>query len=151
RSINTVFARTAQRHLKPASLDATAKALGFGVTLPFDVPVQQSALTIPDDPLGFARTAAGFWNTTLSPLHAAWLSAVVARECEPVRRVIVADVVENGSTKPLFSVPAGLAQKRAMKSETAHAVGEMMEATARDGTSYKAFHDAKGHPFLPGI
>jgi hypothetical protein len=27
----------------------------------------------------------------------------------------------------------------------------MMDTTVSDGTSYKAFHDAKGRPFLPGI
>src|SRR5687767_12372994 len=65
RSINTVFARLASEKLKPAELDATAHALGFGAPLPFDVAVQTSTIHLPEDQLGFARTAAGFWNTTL--------------------------------------------------------------------------------------
>ena len=149
RSINTVFARLALKHLKPASLEAQAKALGFGAGLPFDVPVQPSAEHFPEDTLGFARTSAGFWNTTLSPLHAAWLSATVARGGEPVRPVLVNEVAEGG--KVVWTAPSGLTQKRAIKQTTAEAVTTMMESTVSDGTSYRAFHDPKGQAFLPNV
>ncbi len=149
RSINTVFARMAVTHLKPPQLEETAKTLGFGASIPFDVPVQASALRIPDDPLGFARTAAGFWNTTLSPIHAAWMSAAVARGGEPVRPVLVTEIVEDGKVR--WTAPTGLGQKRVMKQDTAHAIATMMDSTVSDGTSYRAFHDAKGRAFLPGI
>jgi membrane peptidoglycan carboxypeptidase len=149
RSINTVFARLALKHLKPAGLEEMAKSLGFGSTLPFDVAVQTSAERFPEDSLGFARTAAGFWNTTLSPVHAAWLSALMARGGEPVRPVLVADVAEEG--KVIWNAPTGLAQKRAIKQTTAEAVTTMMETTVSDGTSYRAFHDPKGAAFLPNI
>jgi membrane peptidoglycan carboxypeptidase len=149
RSINTVFARLALAHLKPPQLEETARTLGFGAPLPFDVAVQPSALKIPDDPLGFARTSAGFWNTTLSPVHAAWLGAAIARGGEPVRPVLVTDVVHDG--KVTWSASSGLSQPRVMKTDTAHAVAAMMENTVADGTSYKAFHDARGRAFLPGI
>ena len=150
RSINTVFARLALRHLKPAQLEGTAKALGFGSSLPFDVLVQPSAEHFPEDNLGFARTAAGFWNTTLSPLHAAWLSATMARGGEPVRPVLVADVVDEDN-KVKWTAPTSLAQKRAIKQTTAEAVTTMMESTVSDGTSYRAFHDPKGAAFLPNV
>jgi cell division protein FtsI/penicillin-binding protein 2 len=151
RSLNTVFARLALQHLKPATLGETARGLGFGAALPFDLAPQPSALAIPEDSLGFARTAAGFWNTTLSPLHAAWLSATVARGGEPVRPVLVASVSDEGASSPTWTAPTGLAQKRAMKAETAQAVTTMMETTVSDGTSYRAFHDARGRAFLPGL
>ena len=149
RSINTVFARLAVSQLKPSQLEETARALGFGSALPFDVPVQPSALKFPDDPLGFARTAAGFWNTTLSPLHAAWLGAAIARGGEPVRPVLVTDIVDDGKVQ--WSAPTSLAQKRVMKADTAHAISTMMDTTVSDGTSYRAFHDARGRSFLPGV
>lgn len=149
RSINTVFARLAVAHLKPAMLDETAKTLGFTQPLPFDLPVQPSAAHFPEDTLGFARTAAGFWSTTLSPIHATWLSAAVARGGEPVRPVLVADVVDDGKVE--WTAPSSLAQKRVMKPETAHAITTMMDNTVADGTSYRAFHDGKGRSFLPGI
>jgi penicillin-binding protein A len=149
RSLNTVFARLAIAHLKPAQLDETAKAFNFGTALPFDVPVQPSAAKFPEDQLGFARTAAGFWNTTLSPLHAAWISAAIARGGEPVRPVLVTDVLEDGKVQ--WSAPTGLAQKRVMKDTTAHSITTMMDATVTDGTSYRAFHDGKGRSFLPNV
>lgn len=150
RSINTVFARLALQNLKPAVLEETAKNLGFGAALPFDVPIQPSALRFPEDSLGFARTAAGFWNTTLSPIHAAWLSATMARGGEPVRPRIVSDVVDE-SGKVVWTMPANVSQPRAIKPATARAVTTMMDETVSDGTSYKAFHDAKGRAFLADI
>ncbi len=150
RSINTVFARLASERLKPAELNATAHTLGFGSSLPFDVAVQPSSIRLPDDQLGYARTAAGFWNTTLSPIHATWLSAAIARGGEPVRPVVVAEVDESNG-KATWVAPMGLAQKRVMKAETAEAVTTMMDATVSDGTSYRAFHDNRGRAFLPGI
>ncbi|MDB4943740.1 MAG: Cell division protein FtsI [Labilithrix sp.] len=150
RSINTVFARLALNHLKPASLEAQAKLLGFGAALPFDVPVQPSAERFPEDTLGFARTAAGFWNTTLSPLHAAWLSATMARGGEPVRPVLVSEVSDDAG-KIVHTAQTGLAQKRVLRPSTAEQVTTMMESTVSDGTSYRAFHDPKGQPFLPNV
>lgn len=149
RSINTVFARLAIAHLKPAQLDETAKSFNFGTALPFDVPVQTSTAKFPEDQLGFARTAAGFWNTTLSPLHAAWISAAIARGGEPVRPVLVTDVIDDGKVQ--WSAPTGLAQKRVMKEATARSITTMMDATVSDGTSYRAFHDGKGRSFLPNV
>ena len=77
RSINTVFARLALKSLTPAQLGATGSALGFGDAPAFDVPVAPSTLHLPDDRLGFARTAAGFWNTTMSPLGGAMLASAI--------------------------------------------------------------------------
>ena len=149
RSINTVFARLAINHLDPPRLDETAKAFGFGSPLAFDVPVQPSAARFPEEPLAFARTAAGFWNTTLSPIHAAWISAAIARGGEPVRPVLVTEVVENGKTQ--WTAPVGLAQRRIMKPETARALTTMLDTTVAYGTSYRAFHDASGRSFLPHV
>lgn len=150
RSINTVFARLALESLPPKKLEETARALGFGAPLPFDLPVQTSALAFPDDNLGYARTAAGFWNTTLSPIHAAWLSATIARGGEPVRPVLVGEIADE-KNKIEWTAPTGLAQKRALRPESAQAVATMMESTVSDGTSYRAFHDGHGKSFLPGI
>lgn len=150
RSINTVFARLALGHLEPKSLDTMAHQLGFGETFAFDVPVQTSAVHVPPDSLGFARTAAGFWNTTLSPLHAAYLSAVVARGGEAVRPVIVDKVVEergSTATPPSQSVNA----RRVLLQTTAEQLTTMMDHTVSEGTSFKAFHDPSGRAYIPGV
>lgn len=151
RSTNAVFARLALRSLQPKQLEATARALGFAEPIPFDVPVGESKLTVPEgDDLGFARTAAGFWNTTLSPLHAAMLSATVARGGELPRPFVVRELRDK-SGAVVYTAPAPAAVRRAMAPDAAAAVAQMMEHTVTEGTGFKSFHDAAGKPFLHGI
>jgi peptidoglycan glycosyltransferase len=149
RSINAVFAKLAEKHLTPAKLEETAHAMGFGSPLAFDVPVAASSIKVPEDKLGFARTAAGFWNTTLSPLHALWLSATVARGGEAVRPVIVRSVKSKDGHEVLRE--QAKSSRRAVAHETAEALTTMLEHTVSEGTSFHAFHDAKGTAFLPNI
>ncbi len=150
RSLNTVFARLALRHLKPESLEETARGLGFGDHVPFDVPVQASSIKVPTESLAFARTSAGFWNTTLSPMHAVWLSSLMARGGEPIRPRIVAEVTD-ATGKSVYTAPPPQVGKRILTANVAGAVTQMMDRTVAEGTSYKAFHDLKGHAHLPGI
>jgi cell division protein FtsI/penicillin-binding protein 2 len=150
RSINAVFARLANEHLDPSQLEAMARRFGYGQAVPFDVPVQPSAIHMPTEPLEFARTAAGFWNSTLSPVQAVEMSAIVARGGEAVRPIIV-DKVVSSSGGMLWSAPEEPALHRALARETADQITLMMEQTIRDGTSFRAFHDPHGAAFLPGI
>ncbi len=152
RSINTAIARLARAHLTPAQLDAMARNFGYGQPVPFDAPVQPSGIHIPSEPLDFARTAAGFWNTTLSPLQAAEISAIVARRGEAVRPRLV-DRVTGPGGGVLWSAPESPSPspRRAIARETAEQVTTMMERTVSEGTSFRAFHDTRGGAFLPGI
>ncbi len=150
RSINTVFARLARERLTPAQLESMAERFGYGNGLDFDVPVQPGALHIPNEPLEFARTAAGFWNTTLSPLQAASISAIVAREGEGVRPSIVDQLISPAGAA-IWSAPETRPARRVISPSTAGQLEAMMEHTVAEGTSYKAFHDPKGGAFLPNI
>jgi cell division protein FtsI/penicillin-binding protein 2 len=150
RSVNAAIARLAKTYLSPAQLDAMARRFGYGQTLRFDVPVQPSEITIPAEPLEFARTAAGFWNTTLSPLEAAEISAIVARGGESLRPRLVESVVSAEGTT-LWTSPEAQPARRVIAAETAEQVAGMMEHTVTEGTSFRAFHDARGVSFLPGI
>jgi penicillin-binding protein A len=150
RSINTVFARLASEHLAPPQLEAMARRFGYGQGVPFDVPVQPSAIHVPTELLEFARTAAGFWNSTLSPMQAVEMSAIVARGGEAVRPAIV-DKVVSPAGAVLWSAPEEPATHRALPRETADQITVMMEQTIREGTSFRAFHDPHGAAFLPGI
>jgi penicillin-binding protein A len=149
RSINSVFARLAVKNLTPSDLTSMAGAFGFGDPLPFDVPVAASSLYIPEDKLGFARTAAGFWNTTMSPLEAATIANTVANRGELVRPVIVESVVDAAGS--LYQAPKRAVLRRAIQPETAAALTSMMETTITRGTSYRAFHDGEGRAFLPKV
>jgi cell division protein FtsI/penicillin-binding protein 2 len=150
RSINTVFARLASTRLTPGQLEAMARRFGYGDTPAFDVPVQPAELRMPAESLEFARTAAGFWNTTLSPIFAAELSAIVARGGEGLRPRIVEKVLSNAGTV-VWSAPEDPPPRRAIGHDTAAQLTTMMERTVREGTCSHAFHDGRGLPFLPGV
>ncbi len=149
RSLNTVFARLALKNVTPTNVTAMAGALGFGDTPAFDVPVAPSAVHIPEDRLGFARTAAGFWNTTLSPFEGATLASTIANHGETVRPIIVESVSDASGT--LYQAPDRQVLRHALHASTASALTAMMETTVSGGTSYRAFHDAEGKAFLPNI
>jgi penicillin-binding protein A len=150
RSINTVFARLASQDLAPPELEAVARRFGYGQGVPFDVPVQSSALRIPTEPLEFARTAAGFWNTTLSPMQAVEMSAIVASGGEAVRPSVVERVVSS-SGAVVWAAPDEPPSHRVIARETADQLATMMAHTISEGTSWRAFHDPRGTTFLPGI
>ena len=78
RSINVVFGRLAQKHLTPEDLTAMSGAFGFGAPVPFPVANQAPKIELPEEPVEFARAAAGFWHTTLSPLAGASLAFIGA-------------------------------------------------------------------------
>jgi penicillin-binding protein A len=138
KSLNTVFARLAVKHLKPAVLEHEARRLGFGAPQPFDVASGASEVHVPSDTLGFARTAAGFANSTTSPLHAAALAAMFARSGDRPEPRIVARITD-AAGNVRYEQPAPKATPL-VAPEVARAVGRMMEATVSEGTSRKAFH-----------
>ena len=151
RSLNIIFARLAKERLNRDNLHGAARRLGFGFSVPFDIPVEVSTVQLPEDGLGFARTAAGFWNTTLSPFQGVNLAQTIANGGEMIRSHVVERVVdEDGET--VYSRPKQRQVfKRVLDERTAWAVARMMEQTVRNGTSFKSFHDRAGRPFLPDI
>jgi peptidoglycan glycosyltransferase len=152
RSLNTVFARLALQRLDADKIEGAAHRLGWGVDVPFDVPVAQSTIALPrDDQLEFARAAAGFWHTTLSPFQAANLALTVANKGEMVKMHVVERVVDDDGQE-IYRRPAEReVLRRALDERTAWAVARMMEQTVRNGSSFNAFHDRSGRPYLPDI
>jgi len=150
RSLNVVFARLAQKHLTPEDLTATAGSFAFGAPVPFVLPNEAPQISMPTDPLEFARAAAGFWHTSLSPLAAASLAQTVANggiALEP--RLIQA--VYNGTEKIWDDRRPPTVLRRAIRPGTARALTEMMLQTVSQGSAYKSFHDDKGRSFLGSI
>jgi penicillin-binding protein A len=150
RSLNTVFARLAGKNLDRDKLGAVAGRYGYNQELPFDVKIAQSSLTFPDDDLGFARTAAGFWNSTMSPFQAITIAMTVANGGEMVRQYVVSSVKDD--VGEIYKGPAGRqVVRRVMEESTASQITTMMENTVESGTSYRSFHDRSGKPYLPEI
>ena len=152
RSLNVVMGRLALRYLDPESLGSVAKAYGFGSPVSFDVPVQPSIVVLAeDDDLEFARTAAVFWNTTLSPVQGAMIASIVAQKGAVMRPVLVNSVTD-ARGKVIYRAPAA-PQKlgQAFSPEVAGAVRRMMRETFLNGTAHSDFFDAKGRPYLPDV
>lgn len=150
RSLNTVFARLADRNLDRDKLGAVAAKYGYGQDLPFDVKIAPSTLKFPDDQLGFARTAAGFWNSTLSPFEAVNLATTIANGGEMIRLQIVSSVKDESGE--IYKNPgARQLLRRAIDESTASQITTMMENTVESGTSYRSFHDKSGKAYLPDI
>jgi peptidoglycan glycosyltransferase len=147
KSQNAILAKLATNFLTPDKLARVAHAFGFGQTIPFDVPVEPSHIDVPaDNKLEFARTAAGFWHSTLSPLHGALLAAVVANRGEmPAPRII--ELATDSQGRPI-ALPAATF-RTVLSAETAREVGRMMELTTRIGTARTMFTDRKGRSLLP--
>jgi cell division protein FtsI/penicillin-binding protein 2 len=150
RSLNVVFGRLAQKHLTPEDLAATGGALGFGVSVPFPVANEPPKIQIPSDPLEFARTSAGFWNTTLSPLAGASLAQTIANGGVALEPRIVASVYD-GKEQLWKDDSDPRVLRRAVRATTAAEVRAMMVQTVSNGSAFKAFHDERGRPYLPGV
>lgn len=151
RSLNVVFARMAKKHLSVEQLTETAGAFGFGMPVPFDAVNEPARIRLPEEPNEFARSAAGFWHTTLSPLAGTVLAQTIANSGLTIRPRIVESVVDaEGET--VFEAPSEASVlRRAVTPETATEVTRMMVQTTLNGSAHKAFFDAKGRPFIPGV
>jgi cell division protein FtsI/penicillin-binding protein 2 len=146
KSQNAIIAKLASRNLRPEQLERMATAFGFGEELDFDAPLEPSEIDVPREPLEFARTAAGFWHSSLSALHGALLAATIANHGEmPSPRLITRAVDDHGNVLPLQSKPS----RRVLEPTVAAEVGRMMALTTSMGTARRSFRDRRGRPTLP--
>ncbi len=150
RSLNVVFGRLAQKHLTPEDLTAMAGAYGYGASVPFAAKNDPPSIDLPVDPLEFARGAAGFWHSTLSPLAAVSIVQTVANHGVTLEPRIV-QAIYKGDEKLWEETRDPLVLRRAVKKETADEVGQMMLETVANGSAYKSFHDKRGRAYLPDI
>src|SRR4051812_40768320 len=140
RSLNTVFARLAAKNLDRDKISGVAARYGYGQELPFDVKIAPSTLTFPVDELGFARTAAGFWHSTLSPFEAVNIATTIANGGEMVRLSVVQSVKDD--VGEIYHGPTSRqVVRRVLEEGVAGQVTTMMENTVESGTSYRSFHD----------
>ncbi|MFC1642663.1 penicillin-binding transpeptidase domain-containing protein [Myxococcota bacterium] len=150
RSLNVVFGRLARKHITPEELNATAGAFGYGAPIPFEVANQAPLIEMPEDPLEFARTSAGFWHTSLSPLAAVLIAQTVANAGVTFRPRIVRSI--HRGRKQIWKAPGEPhVIRRAIQRSTASELTRMMVETVDNGSAHKSFHDRRGTPYLPNI
>lgn len=137
RSCNPVFSRVALQFLNPALLRYETSAFGFNSDLHMQVPIQQSFAVIPNDNYDFGRTAAGFGEVYLSPVHAVSIMAALANQGRFPQPSIIDQVISPSGEVLYHSTPIWLRQS--VKAETAKTMLRMMTATTTIGTSKREF------------
>lgn len=147
-SKNAVFAQLATHSLTREQLLKTAERLGFNAKLPLDEGEGQAELgklTLPYNDLEFARAAAGFQGSSLSPLGAAYLMTLIARGGAPVVLRLHEPLADTAAA------PGSLPQLPPFSAKTAQRLTRMLEVTVETGTSRGAFTAPDGKRYLPGI
>jgi peptidoglycan glycosyltransferase len=146
KSQNAIIAKLASRHLTADGLLRQGHSFGFDEAIPFDLPVEPSHLDVPDDRLEFARAAAGFWHSTLSPMHGALLAATIANRGDMPSPMLIDSAVDAGGHPVQLPVAA---PRHVADLAAAVAVGRMMELTTRIGTAKATFRNKRGQRYLP--
>src|SRR5882724_6851232 len=134
KSANVVFAKMAVKHLDGEELRKSAERFLFNRPI-FDQPLEQSSAEIPDDGLGFAKSAAGFGQVKLSPMHAALIAASVGNGGVAMEPSLI-DAVNDEAVESTGSL-------RLMNVETAGALRDMMKLTVSQGTATPTFHERR--------
>jgi len=134
KSANVVFAKMAVKHLDGDELRKVAERFLFNRPI-FDQPMGQSSAEIPDDGLGFAKSAAGFGDVKLSPMHAALIAAAVGNGGLAMEPSLI-DAVDGERVEPTGSM-------RLLNVETAGALRDMMKLTVSGGTATYAFRERR--------
>lgn len=137
RSCNPVFARVAMKYLTPNILRNYASSFGFNTDMYFQTSLSRSEAYIPDDEYEMGRTAAGFGEVFISPVHAAALMSGIANGGNLPRPSFV-DSVTSQSGQSIYSMQPKII-KEIIKPTTAQTLLRMMTATTTLGTSRKEF------------
>ncbi len=147
-SNNVAFGRWSDQLLKPAQLQAMAERFLFNRRLPFLWGVAVSRARVPTSSrLGFARAAAGFEGTTLSPLHAALLMGAIANG----GKMMAPRLVRRASRGDQVVYEASAAElTQAVAPRTADQLLRMMVETTTTGTG-RRFFTRNDKPRIPGV
>jgi len=146
KSQNAIIAKLATRHLTAGELARVGRSFGFEEAIPFELPIEPSHLDVPGDELEFARAAAGFWHSTLSPMHGALLAAAIANRGDMPAPMLIDRARDRDGR--LLAQPVA-APRHVVAAAAAREVGRMMELTTRIGTAKGTFRDRRGRRLLP--
>ena len=137
RSVNPVFARVALNNLNSDILGDYAQRFGFMGDFTEEFPIEASGFPEIKDDFQLARTAAGFGDVSISPLHAALMSATVANDGVMMKPYLIESVVGKDG-EGLYKAQTQ-AWGRVLLSSTARELNEMMLKTSTSGTWKKQF------------
>ncbi len=142
-SVNPIFGKIGANHLGRAFLEQYAEAFGFNRDINFELPLSQSRImTLSEDTYQLAEIASGYnRDTTLSPLHAALMSATILNKGDFVEPTIVDSITDDqGDVRYRGRLHA---VRHVITPDAAASINTMMLATVLKGTSRGAFRDAR--------
>ena len=146
KSANSVFGKVGVKYVGSETLGEFMEKFGFGQRIPFGLPVEVSNGLVPSDEYHLARTAAGFGEVYVSPLHMAMIMSAIGSSGEMPRPILI-ESVEDQDGEPLYeAVPSKW--RDTVSPETADALLKMMVKTIEMGTSRRAFGTPDSTPLL---
>lgn len=144
-SRNAVYAQLATQLLTRRALLEKAESWGFNRPLPFDTAATVGHLELPYNDLEFARAAAGFVGSDLTPIGAAHLALTIANQGRPPQMRMIERVPGYAASPEPVWLP------RVMTNNTAWRMTRMMEVTVHSGTSLEAFSRPDAQSYLGPI
>lgn len=143
-SINSIMAKLTYQKLDREDLEIWTERFGYNSEIPFELPVEVSNAEIVEEPFERARTAAGFWNTYLSPLHGAMIGAAVANGGVMMRPTLIDKYVgPSGNTLQEFEPRVF---RRVMSKPTADTLADLLEGATDFGTARRYFAHNRSFP-----
>lgn len=145
-SINPIFGKLGKNVLGKDLLQDYARSYFFNKAIEFDLPVDRSVLEITDTPYNWAEIASGFnRTTTISPLHAAMISASMVNGGKLMKPSIVDVAAKDHKTvyRNRPEITARVAERAVLES-----MKTLMSATITHGTARNLFSGYSKNPVL---
>ena len=136
RSSNVIYGKLATRHLDVDLLSQYAHAFGWDRAIQSIPSVEPSRTDFDRNRLEFARGAAGFYHTKMSPMHGAMVAATIANEGVMMSPQLVERYEAAGQT---FYQHKPQVLWRTIQASTAKTLAKMMVHTTEKGTSASYF------------
>ena len=137
-SINPVFGKIGIYDLGKDVMAEYADKFLFNQVIPFELPLSESKVTVPEDAFGLAEIASGFNKRTLiSPLHVALITAAVANRGTMMTPLLVKTVRDVFGNILYTATPSQLAAP--LQESTAEELKLLMTDTTVAGTCRSAF------------
>jgi peptidoglycan glycosyltransferase len=140
KSCNPVFGQLGIKYLNGQVLARYANKFGFNAPMGFDAPLPSSTADIPhQDLFELSRTAAGFGEVRMSPIHGAALASAIGSGGLLPQPHLIHSIVDRDGVSVIE--PRQLVLQQSIQPQTAASVLEMMRrTTAPGGTSARYFN-----------
>jgi penicillin-binding protein A len=138
-SNNVIFGKASINHSDKDHLYKMAQNFGFNEKLMDEVNLAKSNFKYPENNYNLAELASGFnRETTISPVHAAMMSSIVANNGIMKYPRIITNVVDQSDGKEVLALDD--TSKRVISPETSDKLFDMMTLTVNRGTARKSFN-----------